>query len=306
MLKELAAQGFARARVDGEIVELADASRARSSPATSSTPSRWSSTGSCAGAGIERRLTDSIETALRLAEGVAEIEIVPPAGDTLLENESEAEVLTFSRAPRVHPLRHLVRGAGAAQLLVQLALRRLPGVRRPRHPVRGRPRARRARTRTCHRRGRDRAVGRVSRTEYFGRVLGRSRRTAGFSIDDAVEAVARPQDKKIVLHGSRRKRHVRYRNRYGRTRSYHTALRGRRSRGSAPPHRGRLGLARASRSRATCARCRAPTCEGTRLKPRVARGHGRRAQHRTRSATCRSASRPRRPAQARAVASATA
>ena len=31
--------------------------------------------------GLERRLTDSVETALRLANGVAEIEIVGPAGD---------------------------------------------------------------------------------------------------------------------------------------------------------------------------------------------------------------------------------
>ena len=51
--------------------------QARRSRATSSTRSRSSSTGSCARPGIERRLTDSLETALRLAEGVAEVEIVP-------------------------------------------------------------------------------------------------------------------------------------------------------------------------------------------------------------------------------------
>ena len=70
-------------------------------------------------AGIERRLTDSLETALKLAEGVAEVEIVPKderrgAGD--------AHVL---RAPRVHALRAVVRRARAAQLLVQLAVRRV-------------------------------------------------------------------------------------------------------------------------------------------------------------------------------------
>src|SRR4029077_21141375 len=41
-------------------------------------------------AGIERRLTDSLETALKLAEGVAEVEIVPK-GDT-----GEPETLVFS------------------------------------------------------------------------------------------------------------------------------------------------------------------------------------------------------------------
>src|SRR6202008_3595123 len=41
--------------------------------------------------GIERRLTDSLETALKLADGVAEVPIVPREG------EGEQEVLTFSQ-----------------------------------------------------------------------------------------------------------------------------------------------------------------------------------------------------------------
>src|SRR5262249_48928329 len=40
--------------------------------------------------GIERRLTDSLETALKLAEGVAEVEIVPK------DESEESEILTFS------------------------------------------------------------------------------------------------------------------------------------------------------------------------------------------------------------------
>ena len=42
--------------------------------------------------GIERRLTDSLETALRLAEGVAEVEIVPKDDEAGVE----PEILTFS------------------------------------------------------------------------------------------------------------------------------------------------------------------------------------------------------------------
>src|ERR671938_453797 len=42
--------------------------------------------------GIERRLTDSLETALRLAEGVAEVEIVARDGEG-----TEGETLTFSQ-----------------------------------------------------------------------------------------------------------------------------------------------------------------------------------------------------------------
>ena len=71
LLADLAGQGFARGRVDGELHELAGS--ARRWPATSSTPSRSSSTAWCAATGIERRLTDSLETALQLAEGVAEV-----------------------------------------------------------------------------------------------------------------------------------------------------------------------------------------------------------------------------------------
>src|SRR5207237_1643856 len=54
-------------------------------------------------AGIERRLTDSLETALRLAEGVAEVEIVPregqarSSGDDGGSDEEGPETLTFSQ-----------------------------------------------------------------------------------------------------------------------------------------------------------------------------------------------------------------
>ena len=66
-----------------------------------------------------------------------------------------------SRSASTSPARvdgAVVRRAGAAQLLVQLAVRRLRDVRRPRHHVRGRPRAGRPRPRPVARRRRDRAV----------------------------------------------------------------------------------------------------------------------------------------------------
>jgi excinuclease ABC subunit A len=73
MLKDLASQGFARARVDGEVRELTEdirldryfqhtievvVDRLVRKP------------------GMEQRLTESLETALRLADGVAEIEVI--------------------------------------------------------------------------------------------------------------------------------------------------------------------------------------------------------------------------------------
>ena len=108
--------GFARARIDGTLVELAGAREA--------TLARYEQhtievvvDRLVRRDGIERRLTDSIETALRLGEGVAEILLVD--GRTKIAQFSEHLACTVDG--------HLLRGAGAAQLLVQLALRRVPG-----------------------------------------------------------------------------------------------------------------------------------------------------------------------------------
>ena len=89
---------------------------------------------------IRQRLTESIETALELTGGTAEVLVMNRRrgrgggrGDHLLP------------APVVHALRHQLRGARAPQLLLQLAVRGLPDLPRPGHQVRGRPRAGRAR-----------------------------------------------------------------------------------------------------------------------------------------------------------------
>src|ERR1700674_4215052 len=78
LLDELAGEGFVRARVDGEGVELADRREVRLARYENHTieviVDRLVKR-----AGIERRLTDSLETALRLAEGVAEVQIVGSA-----------------------------------------------------------------------------------------------------------------------------------------------------------------------------------------------------------------------------------
>src|SRR5207302_5717755 len=89
MLEELAKQGFARARVDGEVRELSEKIRlARYEMHTIEVVvDRLVKK-----EGIERRLTDSLETALRLAEGVAEVQLVPRETDDV-----EPEILTFSQ-----------------------------------------------------------------------------------------------------------------------------------------------------------------------------------------------------------------
>ena len=139
LLDELAGQGFTRARVDGELVDLpAKLQLARYEQHTIEVVVDRL----VRRAGIERRLTDSLETALQLAEGVAEVEIVHKDE---AERARDPHVL---RAPRVHALRAVVRGARAPQLLVQLAVRRVRGVRRARHALPGRPRAGRSPTTT--------------------------------------------------------------------------------------------------------------------------------------------------------------
>jgi excinuclease ABC subunit A len=78
LLTDLAAQGFARARVDGELHETSDKIElARYEQHTIEViVDRLVRRD-----GIERRLTDSLETALKLADGVAEVQIVPRNGD---------------------------------------------------------------------------------------------------------------------------------------------------------------------------------------------------------------------------------
>ncbi len=90
LLEELSKQGFSRARVDGEVHELTDVPKlARYEQHTIEVVVDRLVRRD----GIERRLTDSLETALRLAEGVAEVQIVPKDG----EPGPEDETMTFSQ-----------------------------------------------------------------------------------------------------------------------------------------------------------------------------------------------------------------
>ena len=77
LLEDLAKEGFARATAAAAPPELgADADLARTEMPTL----QLAGARQVKNAGIERRLTESIETALGLAEGVAEIQLVPKDG----------------------------------------------------------------------------------------------------------------------------------------------------------------------------------------------------------------------------------
>ena len=90
LLADAAKQGFARAIVDGELHDLTDKFElARYEQHTIQiVVDRLVKR-----EGVERRLTDSLETALRIAEGVAEVQIVPGKDD----DATETETLIFSQ-----------------------------------------------------------------------------------------------------------------------------------------------------------------------------------------------------------------
>ncbi len=91
LLNDLAGQGFVRARVDGEVVDIVEFLKRDTKLARYEQHSIDVVVDRLVRKdGIERRLTDSLETALRLADGVATVEIV---GDKGAEDES----LTFSQ-----------------------------------------------------------------------------------------------------------------------------------------------------------------------------------------------------------------
>jgi excinuclease ABC subunit A len=216
LLDELAGQGFTRARVDGEVVDL---------PAKLQLERYEQHTIEVVvdrlvrRAGIERRLTDSLETALRLAEGVAEVEIVPRDGG------DEPETLTFSEhlacthcglsydelAPRNFSFNspygacETCDGLGTRfQVDPELViadddLSIAEGAIAPWSGFRG---------------------------EYFTRVLQAVGEEYGFSIDTPWRKLKAAQ-RKVVLYGSGQKMlTVRYKNRYGRQRHYTTRYEG--------------------------------------------------------------------------------
>jgi excinuclease ABC subunit A len=234
LFEELTGQGYVRARVDGTIYELSEIPKlARYEAHTIEVvvdrlvlrP------------GIERRLTDSLETALKLADGVAEVQIVPrseqgaraPGGggdnEAAEEEQGASETLTFSQ--------HLacpVCGASYDELA-------------PRNFSFNSPYGACAR---CDGLGTRYEVdpelvvpdpdlsideGAVApwagaRSEYFGRLLQSVAETFDISASLPWRKLSKA-DQKVVLYGSGSTQvHLHYKNRYGRSRSYNTHYEG--------------------------------------------------------------------------------
>ena len=155
-LEELRAEGFTRVKVDGELRLLEEeiVLDKKYKHDISVVVDRLSMKPD-----LRKRLADSVETAVALAEGIIDIETVPRDG-------SEPVITTLLRALRLPALRDLDARARAALVLVQLAARRLPALHRAGLADGDRPRARGAGPVAVAQRGRDPAVG-VGRLELL-------------------------------------------------------------------------------------------------------------------------------------------
>jgi excinuclease ABC subunit A len=216
LVDELAGEGYTRARVDGELIDL---------PAKLKLERYEQHTIEVVvdrlvrRSGIERRLTDSLETALKLAEGVAEVEIVPK------DDKEEPETLTFSEhlacthcglsfeelAPRNFSFNSPYGACDECDglgtrfqvdpelVIADDDLSIDEGAIQPWSGFRG---------------------------EYFKRVLKAVGDEYGFSTDTPWKKL-KAAAKKVVLYGAGNKQvTVRYKNRYGRQRTYSTRFEG--------------------------------------------------------------------------------
>ncbi|HVW31952.1 MAG TPA: excinuclease ABC subunit UvrA [Acidimicrobiia bacterium] len=261
LLADLGRQGYTRARVDGEVLELTGVEAARPRLARYEQHTIEVVVDRLVRRpGIERRLTDSLETALRLAEGVAEVEIMAREDDDV-----EGETLTFSQhlacahcglsfdelAPRNFSFNspygacERCDGLGTRfevdpELVVsddELSIE--AGAIAPWAGFRG---------------------------EYFGRVLSAVAAAYDFSTATPWKKL-KAADRKVILYGTGGKQVlVQYRNRYGRARSYST-----RYEGVIPWLERRHSEAESDRTREQIEgymrEVPCPDCEGSRLRP---------------------------------------
>ena len=152
---DLQIKGFARVRVDGVVYPLTDPPKLKKQEkhtieaVVDRLVARPSS---------KQRITDSIETALDAGRRPGHPRLRRPRRG---RPAPRAPLLRAAGLPQRPPAGH--RRARTAVVLVQLAVRRLPGVHRSRHPQGGRPRAGRPRPRADPARRGDRARGRPGR-----------------------------------------------------------------------------------------------------------------------------------------------
>ena len=217
LLDDLAKQGFARVRVDGVTIELSERETvdlARYEQHTIEVVvDRLVRRDD-----IRRRLTESLETALGLAEGVAEIVVVDRDG-------AEEEAIVFSQhlacshcglsfedpSPRNFSFNSPY---GACPACTGL------GTKFEVDPELVVPDPSKSLSEGAL------APWAGARSEYFSRLLEAVADLGAFSLDAPWETLTKAQQK-MVLHGAGKNQvHLRYRNRYGRQRSFHSLYEG--------------------------------------------------------------------------------
>ena len=222
LFTELQAKGYARARVDGAVVSLTEppALEKQVKHTIDVVVDRLVAKGGDSSA--KQRLTDSVETALGLAGGVVVVEFVDATGEE--DSPRERRFSERLACPNDHPL-----------TMDEIEPRSFSF----NSPFGACP--------TCHGLGtelevdpelivpdeeRSLAQGAVvpwavasGASEYFQRVLSALAEELSFSMDTPWRALPQ-RARQAILHGRDHKVHVRYRNRYGRERSYSTGFEG--------------------------------------------------------------------------------
>ncbi|MDQ0426920.1 excinuclease ABC subunit A [Cellulomonas iranensis] len=216
LFRELQGKGFARARVDGEVVQLA-------SPPTLEKKLKHDIEvvvdRLVSREGVQRRLTDSVETALGLAGGLLVVELVDADGDDPQRERRFSEhrscpndhVLTLDEIePRTFSF-NAPYGACPECTGIGSRLEVDPDLIVPDDEL-------------------SLAQGAVApwaqtSSEYFQRVLTALADDLGFSMDTPWRALPK-RARDAVLHGQNHEVHVRYRNRWGRERQYSTGFEG--------------------------------------------------------------------------------
>jgi excinuclease ABC subunit A len=212
LLKDLAGQGFVRARIDGEVRELAEQIRL---------PRNYKHTIEVvvdrlvAKPDIRRRVADSVESALQLTEGLVAIAVQTHDGEDV-QTYSQALACTFDGLSfdELQPRNFSFNSPyGACQtcdgLGVRLEVDAALVVPDPDLSIA------------------DGALAPWSsgRIEYWDRVLDAVADSHGFSTSTPWKKLPK-KVRDVVLYGSDEEIYVKYKNRYGRTRSYWTTYEG--------------------------------------------------------------------------------
>ena len=213
LLADLARRGFPRARIDGELRDLSEQIRL---------PRNYKHTIEVvvdrlvAKADIRRRVADSIETALELSEGIAAIAVQTPDGGEEIQTFSQKLACTFDGisfdelAPRNFSFNSpygactTCDGLGTRLEVDPELIVPDPDLSLAEGAI---------------------AVWSSGRLEYWDRVLKAVAEAHGFSGDTPWKKLPK-RAREVVLYGSDEEIYVRYKNRYGRQRSYWTTYEG--------------------------------------------------------------------------------